>query len=50
MFDPHLQPQVRQHLEAGLGGEAPPSMCVPLSLGPPRIEADHRGAPCLGGC
>lgn len=42
--------QVKQHLEAGLGGDAPAAMRVPLSFGNPRFETDHRGAPCLGGC
>lgn len=53
---PHILPhlldmcrQVKQHLEAGLGGDAPAAMRVPLSLGPPRFDTDHRGAVCLGG-
>lgn len=41
-------PQVKQHLEETRGGEAPAAMRFPLSLGPPRLDADHCGAPCLG--
>ena len=42
-------PQVRQHLEAGRGGEAPTAMRFPMSMGAARIDVDHQGTPCLGG-
>lgn len=43
-----LDCQVKRHLEEGHGGEAPAAMRFPMSLGPPRIDADHQGKPCLG--
>lgn len=42
-----VPPEVRQHLEAGRGGEAPPAMRFPMSMGAARIDLDHQGAPCL---
>ncbi|PRW57842.1 Cyclic nucleotide-gated ion channel 1 [Chlorella sorokiniana] len=42
-----IPPEVKQHLEGGLGGDAPAAMRVPLCLGNVRIESDHRGVPCM---
>ncbi|EFN57014.1 hypothetical protein CHLNCDRAFT_143682 [Chlorella variabilis] len=39
--------EVKRHLEVGRGGEAPPCMRFPLSMGLPRLDTDHRGEVCM---
>jgi hypothetical protein len=40
--------QVTHYLERGQGGDAPPAMQLQASMGPPRLDSDHSGEPCLG--
>lgn len=47
---PPCPSQVEQHLSGGQSGTAPPAMRFPMSMGATRIETDHQGSPCLGGC